>query len=70
VEADDLSYNSVNRETECPIRKLEGLMLKENLASAAELSELTRVIEAGLDSAIEFAKASPFPDPAQLVTEV
>lgn len=70
VEADDLPCNPVDRAKDCPIRKLEGELLRRDLISQAEIDQLAREIEARIDAAIQFAQSSPFPTPDMLVTEV
>jgi TPP-dependent pyruvate/acetoin dehydrogenase alpha subunit len=67
---DDLPFNPVDRSKDCPIRKLESEMLQQGLIAQAEIDQITREIEAGIDAAIKFAQASPFPTPDMLVTEV
>ncbi|PWU15146.1 MAG: dehydrogenase [Verrucomicrobia bacterium] len=70
VETDDLECNPVDREKDCPIKKLEKAMKARNLASDKELDEITQGIEAQLNAALEFAKKSPFPTEDLLMTEV
>ena len=70
VEADDLECNPVDRSADCPIAKLERLMLQSGLITEEESRGMVGAIEAEIDAAIEFAVASPFPDPANIVREV
>jgi len=70
VEVDDLACNPVDREKECPIRKLEQALLSAGLATQAEIEQLGGEIESEIDAAIMFAEQSPFPDPGMLATEV
>jgi len=70
VEVDDLAINPVDRDADCAIARLERLMLQSGLITADESRDMVASIEAEIDAAIEFAIASPFPDPAELVREV
>ena len=70
VEVDDLPFNPVDRTKDCPIRKLEHAMLAAGLITQAGIDQMAKEIEAEIDAAIEFARQSPFPTPAMLVTEV
>jgi acetoin:2,6-dichlorophenolindophenol oxidoreductase subunit alpha len=70
VEVDDLPFNPVDRTKDCPVRKLEQVLLAEGLITQAGIDELTGEIEAQIDAAIKYAQQSPFPNPAMLVTEV
>ena len=70
VEADDLSYNPVDRERDDPIKKLEAAMLEHKLITRDEIRQLAAEIEAQIDAAVKFAAASPFPDERDLAKEV
>ena len=70
VERDDLPWNTVDREKDCPILKLERVMKDKGWIADAGIAELVREIEARIDEALEFAKSSPFPDPENLLNEV
>jgi TPP-dependent pyruvate/acetoin dehydrogenase alpha subunit len=51
-----------------PIPRLRATMLERGLASAAEIDAITREALAAVESAVEFARLSPFPE-AQALTE-
>ena len=70
VDVDDLAINPVDRDADCPIRRLERLMLQSGLITQEESRAMVAAIDAEIDAAVEFAIASPFPDPANLVREV
>jgi pyruvate dehydrogenase E1 component alpha subunit len=70
VERDDLSWNTVDREKDCPIIKLERVMKDSGWISDVEINKLTQEIEARIDGALEFAKNSPFPSPEELIRQV
>jgi pyruvate dehydrogenase E1 component alpha subunit len=70
VEPDDLACNPVDRERDCPIRKLEALMLETRMISPEEITHLIESIEQEIDEAIEFALSSSFPEERDLVSEV
>ena len=70
VDKDDLTYNPVDVVKDCPIQKLEHQMLREKLATRAELDAITHDVEKAIDDAIDFSLKSPFPTPEMLVTEV
>jgi pyruvate dehydrogenase E1 component alpha subunit len=70
VEVDDLPGNPVDREKDCPIKKLETVMLQKHLITQVEIEQMTRDIEAQIDAAIKFAQEGPFPTVDMLVTEV
>jgi len=53
-----------------PIRRLEGELVALGRFSAAELSEIEREAQQQIDQALDFAKASPDPDPTQLTRDV
>jgi TPP-dependent pyruvate/acetoin dehydrogenase alpha subunit len=70
VDADDLPENPVDREADCPIKKLEGVMLDAGLMTADESAAMVEAIDAEIQAAVTFAEQSPFPDPAELAREV
>jgi acetoin:2,6-dichlorophenolindophenol oxidoreductase subunit alpha len=70
VAVDDLPCNPVDREKDCPIKKLEAAMRRKRLITTDEIEQMARDIEAEIDAAIGFAQSSPFPTPDMLLTEV
>ena len=70
VDRDDLEFNPVDRVKDCPIRKLESQLLRDQLATQAELDALVVEVEKQIDDAIDFSLKSPFPTPEMLVTEI
>lgn len=52
------------------IDAIEAAMLAEGLASADEVTTTRAAVQAEVDRAIEFAEASPMPDPADLLVNV
>jgi pyruvate dehydrogenase E1 component alpha subunit len=48
------------------LRRLHGELLEAGDATEAELQALHAELEAAVDAAVEFARASPFPDPADV----
>lgn len=62
----DIVDNGIDRERDCPIKKLEAFLRDSGLAGSGELAQLQRDIEAGIDDAIHFAANSPFPSPELL----
>ena len=70
VERDDLLYNQVDTELDCPIWKLERRMLKNGLINEDEIQELVKSIESQIDEAIEFSLQSEFPQESDLLKEV
>ncbi len=70
VEPDDLSCNPVDRQRDCPIRKLEAIMLEKEMISREEIARLAEAIEQEIDAAISFAVNSPFPAERDLASEV
>jgi pyruvate dehydrogenase E1 component alpha subunit len=49
-----------------PIKKLASYLVKEGLATEAELAALDREIQDVVDDSVEFAENSPEPDPSEL----
>jgi TPP-dependent pyruvate/acetoin dehydrogenase alpha subunit len=53
-----------------PITRLEARMIAENWANRAELDQQHSAVRKEVDDAVEWAEASPFPDPATLLDDV
>ncbi len=53
-----------------PIKTIEARILDFGLASADELKEIKKRIEAEIEDAVRFAEESPFPDPEELYEDV
>ncbi len=51
-------------EAKDPLRRYEGVLQQEGVADAVELSEIGERCQREIESAIEFAEDSPWPDPA------
>lgn len=49
-----------------PLKKLAGYLTKQKLATAAELKEIERRIQATIEDAVEFAQSSPEPEASEL----
>jgi pyruvate dehydrogenase E1 component alpha subunit len=49
-----------------PIKKLATYLLKQNLATEAELKDIEKKIQAVIEDAVKFAQSSPEPDPSEL----
>jgi acetoin:2,6-dichlorophenolindophenol oxidoreductase subunit alpha len=69
VDRDDLSWNPVDEETDCPIRKLRMQALERGLLSDAEILRITEGVTRQVDEAVAYAVASPFPSADQLLSE-
>ncbi len=54
----------------CPIKRLEGFLLKQKIVSEAEKKQIYESIEKEIEEAIVFAKGSPYPDESTLLTDV
>ncbi len=52
--------------TRDPIKKFAAYLTEQNLASAEELKDIDRKIQAVVDDAVKFAEESPEPDPSEL----
>lgn len=65
-DACDIEDNGIDRERDCPIRKLEAFGQRSGLVSGAEATAIRDVVAREIDAAIAFAEGSPFPDPALL----
>jgi pyruvate dehydrogenase E1 component alpha subunit len=53
-----------------PIERVKRAVVERGLMTAAEIAELERYIDAEIEAAVEFAKASPEPTPDQLMTDI
>ncbi|MDD5217977.1 MAG: thiamine pyrophosphate-dependent dehydrogenase E1 component subunit alpha [Candidatus Omnitrophica bacterium] len=54
----------------CPVCFIEKLFLEKKLVSENELGGIRASIRGAIDDAIAFAKASPFPEPEDMMTEI
>jgi len=54
----------------CPIKALEGFLLKHDIVSESEKSQIHRSIEREIEEALTFAKESPYPDRDKLLSNV
>ncbi len=70
IERDDLPWNPVDREKDCPIRKLEQRLSEAGWMTAETIHDMARGIEKQIDDAVEFARQSPFPAEDELIREV
>ncbi|HAX78585.1 MAG TPA: pyruvate dehydrogenase (acetyl-transferring) E1 component subunit alpha [Cyanobacteria bacterium UBA11372] len=52
--------------TRDPIKKFAAYLTEQNLATAEELKDIDRKIQAVVDDAVKFAEESPEPDPSEL----
>ena len=52
--------------TRDPIKKFAAYLTEQNLATAEELKDIDRKIQAVVDDAVQFAEQSPEPDPSEL----
>ncbi|MFB2982665.1 pyruvate dehydrogenase (acetyl-transferring) E1 component subunit alpha [Microseira sp. BLCC-F43] len=52
--------------TRDPIKKFAAYLTEQNLATAEELKDIDRKIQAVVDDAVQFAESSPEPDPSEL----
>lgn len=53
----------------CPIKRASGQAIARGACKPADLESWARVLQAEVDEAIAVAKASPFPDPADLLLD-
>ena len=53
-----------------PILRLQGELIVQGRFEAAELADIEKAAQAQIEAALEFAKASPDPDPAELTRDV
>ncbi|MBI5234580.1 MAG: thiamine pyrophosphate-dependent dehydrogenase E1 component subunit alpha [Deltaproteobacteria bacterium] len=54
----------------CPIKRFEGHLLKNNIVTQKEMDSIRADISIELDSAVRFAKESPYPDPEDILKDV
>ncbi len=54
----------------CPIKTFMEFLTAENVLTSGELDKIAAKISAEVEKAVEFAKKSPYPAPAELLTEV
>jgi TPP-dependent pyruvate/acetoin dehydrogenase alpha subunit len=54
----------------CPIRRLRERLIAEELADASLLAQIDAEVRARIDDAVEFARQAPFPEPAEVFTDV
>jgi TPP-dependent pyruvate/acetoin dehydrogenase alpha subunit len=71
--SDARGYRTREEETEWqqrdPIERLRRHLLESGEAGEGEIDEVSREVDAVIEDAVEFARASPDPDPAELVGE-
>jgi pyruvate dehydrogenase E1 component alpha subunit len=70
IDRDDLPWNPVDEERDCPIRKLRRHAEARGLLSAAEMDAVDAEVRRRVEEAIAFAVASPFPTEDQLMSEI
>jgi len=70
VDKDDLPDNPIDPINDCPIQKLETLLLDAGIVVQRDLQELEDRVAGKIKAAIEFAEQSPFPGEDDLVREV
>ncbi|MBV8086809.1 MAG: thiamine pyrophosphate-dependent dehydrogenase E1 component subunit alpha, partial [Chloroflexi bacterium] len=58
-----------HRSRDC-IQRFESVMADRGLLSEADLASIRSAVTAGIDRAVQFAKDSPLPDVAELLTDV
>ena len=56
--------------TKCPIKKLEELLVKEDILSESEKNQISQKIEKEIEEAVVFAKESLYPDETELTKEI
>ncbi len=54
----------------CPIRRLRCYLLEAGLAAEATLDAMDAEEQQQIDDAVEFARGAPYPDPAEVFTDV
>jgi pyruvate dehydrogenase E1 component alpha subunit len=69
VDRDDLPWNPVDEERDCPIRKLRAQAEGHGLLTAAEADAIDAAVRRQVEEAVAFAVASPFPTEDQLMSE-
>ena len=72
--SDARAYRTREEEAEwrekCPIKRFKERLISEGLLTEEGFKELQKKVDDDLNNAVEFAKASPFPDPEDLLTDV
>lgn len=72
--SDARAYRTREEEAEwrekCPIKRFKERLIAEGLLSEEGFKELQKKVDDDLNNAVEFAKASPFPDPEDLLSDV
>ena len=72
--SDARAYRTREEEAEwrekCPIRRFKERLISEGILTEEGFKELQKKVDDDLNNAVEFAKASPFPDPEDLLTDV
>jgi TPP-dependent pyruvate/acetoin dehydrogenase alpha subunit len=69
IEKDDLPYNPIDLQKDCPIRKFEDALIQHEIIKQQELQSILNMLEARIDEAIEFSVNSPFPNEEELLKE-
>ncbi|MCA8956500.1 MAG: thiamine pyrophosphate-dependent dehydrogenase E1 component subunit alpha [Planctomycetes bacterium] len=64
--AEPLPDYPIDRQRDCPIRKLELFMLHGAMITPSQIRAIAREIETEIDEAIAFAVRSPFPQPSEV----
>jgi 2-oxoisovalerate dehydrogenase E1 component len=54
----------------CPIRRLRERLLAQDPSLAARIEDIDREVERAIESAVEFARRSPWPDPSTVLDHV
>lgn len=72
--SDARAYRTREEEAEwrekCPIKRFKDRLISEGLLTEEGFKELQKKVDDELNNAVEFAKASPFPDPEDLLSDV
>jgi len=72
--SDARAYRTREEEAEwrekCPIKRFKERLIAEGLLTEEGFKELQKKVDDDLNNAVEFAKASPFPDPEDLLSDV
>jgi pyruvate dehydrogenase E1 component alpha subunit len=58
------------RHEHCAIRRFRERVTQHGLLTADELDALDAQVSNAIDAAVAFAASSPFPDPAEVITDV
>jgi pyruvate dehydrogenase E1 component alpha subunit len=74
MEADDRSYVDKDElaawAAKDPIRRFQERLLRKGLLTAQEIAEIETVVRSTIEGAVAFATSSPYPEPAELMTDV